>query len=60
MNQKEKEKKLTQMLIDFLFEHESYRSREYLQWLQKQRIKKTGLCSLFDYYAEKILRELKL
>jgi hypothetical protein len=53
---KEKQKKVTTLLVDFLHENSYEPSQEYFDWLQKQAKKGTGLCSIFDFYAEKIMK----
>jgi hypothetical protein len=53
---KEKRKEITGLLVDFLHEYTYEPNSEYFAWLKKQTEKHTGLCSLFDFYAEKIMK----
>jgi hypothetical protein len=47
-------KELGQLFVEFHFEHHNP-SKEYVNWLRIQRAKDTGKCSLFEFYAEKVM-----
>jgi hypothetical protein len=64
VSKSKKRKVITSLLVDFLQTHNSMNcalgmTQEYIEWLREQDKKQTGLCSLFDFYAEKIMKVLE-